>query len=60
MIDIKVNDIDGLLFVPHAPEGMLTLTWINERANVQFCIIATLDEKEILRVAENIRIKNNF
>ena len=55
--DIKVNGIDGLLFVPHDPEGMLTVTWIDERANVQFCIVATHDEKEILRIAENIRLK---
>ena len=55
--DIKVNGIDGLLFVPHDPEGMLTLTWIDERANVQFRIVATHDEKEILCIAENVRLK---
>ena len=57
MIEVKVNGIDGLLFVPHDPESMLMLTWIDERANVQFRIVATHDEKEILRIAENIRIK---
>ena len=57
VISIKVNGIDGLLFVPRDPGGMLTVTWIDERANVQFCIIATHNEKEILRIAENIRLK---
>jgi len=55
--DIEVKGIDGLLFVPHDPEGMLTVTWIDERANVQFCIVATHDEKEILHIAEDIRLK---
>ena len=57
VINIKVNGIDGLLFVPRDPGGMLTVTWIDERANVQFCIIATQNEKEILRIAQNVRLK---
>lgn len=57
VINIEVNGIAGLLFVPHDPEGMLTVTWVDERANVQFCIIATHDEQEILCIAENVRLK---
>jgi len=57
VIEIKVNGIDGLLFVPHDPEGMLTVTWIDERANVQFRIFANLDEKTTMRIAENVRLK---
>ena len=57
VVEIKINTSDGLLFVPHDPEAMLTITWIDEQENMQFTIIANLDEKEILRVAESIRIR---
>lgn len=57
VIEVTINQADGLLFVPDDPEAMLTITWIDEHANMQFTIIGNLDEKEIIRIAESIRIR---
>ena len=57
VIEVTINRSDGLLFVPNDPEAMLTITWIDEQENMQFTIIANLDEKEIIRIAESIRIR---
>ncbi len=55
--EVKVKRTDALLFVPHNQDSMLTITWVDERENVQFCIFANLDENEIVDIAESIRVK---
>lgn len=57
VVEVRINRSDGLLFVPHDPQALLTITWIDEQENMQFSVIANLSEKEIIRIAESIRIK---
>jgi len=44
----------GMLFIPLDPKELKTLTWIDEKAGVQFTIAADLDEPELVRLAESL------
>ncbi len=57
VIDFPVNGMEGQLHIPHDPEGMLTITWIDERENVQFRILSNLDKETIIYMAESVCVK---
>ena len=52
--DITVNHMKGQLHMPHDPEAMPAVTWIDEQEHIHFRIFVTLDEKEIIRIAESV------
>lgn len=56
-IKVTINGLDGLLFVPKDPEQSKTVTWVDPDINIQFTVIATLEEAELLRLAESVQIK---
>ena len=58
LVDVTVNDCNGTLFLPDNPENMTTLTWIDPKQNMQFCIDAVCDKESIIRMAESIVLKD--
>lgn len=55
--EVMVGKKQGRLFIPQDPESLTTLTWIDDEAGVQFTISANLDESEMIRLAEGLRIE---
>jgi len=53
--EVTVGKNQGRLFVPQDPESLTKLTWIDDKAGVQFTIAANLDEPDIVRLAETLR-----
>ena len=54
--EVMVGRNKGILFIPQVPDSMLTLTWIDEAVDVQFTIMADMDEHELIELAESLRI----
>ncbi len=55
VLEVEVGKNQGTLFIPRNPESMKTLTWIDEKAGVQFTLTANLDGSDIIRLAESLR-----
>ena len=53
--EVTIGRNQGMLFAPRDPEDLKTLTWIDEKAGVQFTIAADLEEPELIRLAEGLR-----
>ena len=53
--DVMIGRNKGVLLIPQDPGRVMTLTWIDERENVQFTIMADMDERSLIRLAENLR-----
>ncbi len=56
VIDVTVDGMSGQLYIPHDPEALLTLTWIDERANIRFTIMAAGDQETLIRMAESVAL----
>lgn len=52
--EVMIGRNHGMLFIPLDPKELKTLTWIDEKAGVQFTIAADLDEPELVRLAESL------
>ena len=56
-IEVMVNGCEGVIFLPASPEKKdCTLTWINAEENLQFTIHASMDQNEILHMAESVKL----
>ena len=55
---IKINETDGELYIPQNPENMKMIHWIDMKENIHYFIYATVEEKILLEMAENIFEKN--
>lgn len=53
--EVTIGRNQGMLFIPRDPEDMKSLTWVDEKAEVQFTITADLEEPELIRLAEGLR-----
>ena len=53
--EVTIGRNQGTLFIPRDPEDLKTLTWVDEKAGVQFTIAADLEEPELIRLAESLR-----
>ena len=57
VIDVSINQFDGQLFIPKDPASRKTITWIDPVKNIQFNIVAALDDTEIIGMAKSISAK---
>lgn len=56
-LQVSVNGVQGILFVSEEVENMWsTLTWIDERANLQFSIDAAMKSDDIIHMAESVKL----
>lgn len=55
VVDVKIGSLPGQLLIPEDPDWMLTLTWIDPKANIQFTVQGTLDRDAILKLAESVK-----
>ena len=53
--EVTIGRNQGMLFIPRDPEDLKSLTWVDEKAGVQFTIAADLEEPELIRLAEGLR-----
>ena len=58
LLDVTVNGCKGQLLVPDDPANWTTLTWIDPKQNLQFCIDAVGDKDSVIRLAESIVLKD--
>ena len=58
VLDVMVNGCKGQLLVPDDPANWTTLTWIDPKQNLQFCIDAMGDKDSVIRLAESIVLKD--
>ena len=58
LLDVTVNGCKGQLLVPDNLENWSSLTWIEPKQNLQFCIDAVGDKETIIRLAESIALKD--
>lgn len=58
LLDVTVNGCKGQLLVPDDPANWTTLTWIDPKQNLQFCIDAVGDKETIICLAESIVLKD--
>lgn len=58
VLDVMVNGCKGQLLVPDDPANWTTLTWIDPKQNLQFCIDAVGDKDSVIRLAESIVLKD--
>lgn len=58
IIDIKVNGMDGELYIPQNPENMKMIHWIDIKENIHYFLNAAVDDDTLLEIAENIFEKN--
>ena len=57
VVQVTVNGAEGYLFVADDVENMWsTLVWIDEAENLQFSIDAAMEKKDILHMAESIKL----
>ena len=54
--DVSINGCDGTLFIPNDPQNMKTLTWIDQKENIQFTLNASLLKVDILHMAESVSL----
>ncbi len=59
VFEVMIGKNQGRLFIPQDPASMKKLTWIDDKAGVQFIISADLDETDMIRLAESLRRKKN-
>jgi len=57
-LDVMVNGCKGQLLVPDDPANWTTLTWIDPKQNLQFCIDAVGNKDSVIRLAESIVLKD--
>lgn len=57
VIDVSINHFEGQLFIPQDPASRKTITWIDPVKNIQFNIIAAIDDAEIISMAESVSAK---
>lgn len=55
-VNVTINGLDGLLFVPPDAEDAKMVTWIDPDVNFQFTVTANLDAAELLRLAESVQL----
>ena len=54
---MTVNDLEGQLFLEKDWENTRsTLTWIDAERNLQFTLMAALNEIDILHIAESVSL----
>ena len=54
---MTVNDLEGQLFLEKDWENTRsTLTWIDAERNLQFTLMAALNETDILHLAESVSL----
>ena len=57
VISVTVNDLEGQLFLEKDWENTRsTLTWIDAERNLQFTLMAALNETDILHIAESVSL----
>ena len=57
VISVTVNDLEGQLFLEKDWENTRsTLTWIDAERNLQFTLMAALNETDILNIAESVSL----
>lgn len=54
IIEIKVNGMNGELYIPQDPGNMKMIHWIDTKENIHYFIHATVEENILLEMAENI------
>lgn len=55
--EVMVGKDHGILLIPQAEGNLNTLTWTNEKDNVQFTIAAEMDESDMIGLAESLQQK---
>lgn len=55
--EVMVGKDHGMLLIPQTPGNMNTLTWTNEKDNIQFTIAAEMDESDMIGLAESLQQK---
>ena len=56
MQDVTVGKLPGKLILGQGPEARNALIWIDSAQNLQFSIIADVDESVIIAMAESISL----
>ena len=57
IIEVVVNGCEGAIILPeNSVKSDCTLTWINAEENLQFTIHASMDQNEILHMAESVKL----
>ena len=57
VLQVSVNGMQGILFVAEDVENMWsTLTWVDERADLQFSIDAAMKSDDIIHMAESVKL----
>lgn len=57
IIEVVVNGCEGAIILPeNSVKSDCTLTWINAEENLQFTIHASMDQNEILHIAESVKL----
>lgn len=60
IVPVTVNGIDGELYLSQdLTKEDNTVTWIDEKANIQFVVDASLGQADILRIAESVALKKS-
>lgn len=54
--DVNVNNMDGKYFESNYSDGMNTLMWINQDANLQFILEAQMPYLDILHIGESVSL----
>ena len=57
VVEVRISNNQGKLFIPQEPGSLKTLTWIDEKDSVQFTLIADMNESDLIGLAESIRKK---
>ena len=57
IIEVVVNGCEGAIILPeNSVKSDCTLTWINAEQNLQFTIHASMDQNQILHIAESVKL----
>lgn len=60
VVPVTVNGMDGELYLSQdLSEEDNTVTWIDEEANIQFVVDASLGQTDILRIAESVALEKS-
>ena len=59
IVPITVNGMDGELYLSPDLDKDNTVTWIDEKANIQFVVDASLGQTDILRIAESVALEKS-
>lgn len=57
IIDVKIGNLPGKMFVPKDPDSVRDITWIDPKANIQFVLYGFIDEDTLLELAQSVELE---